>query len=92
MKALTFSLSTKLSHESCWGCSGSEGSVSGWEDKDSMSHGAPRAGGSLMSPQLPSMALSTPSTIFLLSSHITSAHEHREGISRCFQPEIRNYT
>lgn len=54
--------------------------------------GLPVLGGSLMSPQLPSMALSTPSTIFLLSSHITSAHEHREGISRCFQPEIRNYT
>lgn len=45
MKALTLSLSTKLSHESCWGCSGSEGSVSGWEDKDSISHGVPCAGG-----------------------------------------------
>jgi len=49
-KALTFSLSTKLSHESCWGCSGSEGSVSGGGVRTTSGDRVPHTGGSIWCP------------------------------------------
>lgn len=61
-KALTFSLSTKPSHESCWGCSGSEGSMSGWGARTASVGRVPHSGGSPWCPHStpPAKPMPTP--------------------------------
>lgn len=63
MKALTFSLSTKLSHESCWGCSGSEGSASGWRARIASGRPVLCTGGSPCCPCSTPPAKSVPTPV-----------------------------
>lgn len=96
-KALTFSLSTKPSHESCCGCSGSEGSASGWGEETGIRQGSPHTGGVTPywgAPRCPhsTPALSNPQHLLPAPPKPApmhpSTHTRGEGGSRCFQPEI----